>query len=173
MPADPLAESPQAVWYVRPRSGGQYGPASADVLRSWIGEGRVAGDSLVWREGWPQWQLASEVLPQCRIGGGGLAFGGQEQSFADAGGAGGGLDLGIGTADPVSRSTGRVAPRRKSNGLTAAVVVLLAIIAIVLAIVFAFVIMRPTDSGSDVEENSGSGSYSSTRREPATLARVC
>ncbi len=62
--ADPLAEDPQAVWYVRPRSGGQYGPAVADILRDWIREGRVAGDSYVWREGWTDWRPASSVFPQ-------------------------------------------------------------------------------------------------------------
>lgn len=60
---DPIDEAPSAVWYVRPPSGGQYGPARGDILRKWIAEGRVTGDSHVWREGWPDWRLASEVLP--------------------------------------------------------------------------------------------------------------
>lgn len=62
--SDPLSEDPQAVWYVRPRSGGQYGPAVAEILRDWIREGRVAGDSYVWREGWADWRSASSVFPQ-------------------------------------------------------------------------------------------------------------
>jgi hypothetical protein len=61
---DPIAESPHAVWYVRPRSGGQYGPAAGEIMREWISEGRVAGDSLVWCEGWPDWRAASSVFPQ-------------------------------------------------------------------------------------------------------------
>lgn len=60
--ADPITAAPQAVWYIRPRSGGQYGPATGDMLRQWITEHRVAADSLVWREGWPQWQTASDVF---------------------------------------------------------------------------------------------------------------
>jgi hypothetical protein len=61
---DPLAEAPQAVWYVRPATGGQYGPAAADVMQQWLDEGRVAADSLVWREGWPDWRLAATTFPK-------------------------------------------------------------------------------------------------------------
>ncbi|MBW3600551.1 MAG: DUF4339 domain-containing protein [Planctomycetes bacterium] len=60
---DPIAESPHAVWYVRPPAGGQYGPAAGDVMRKWLGEGRVSADSLVWREGWPDWRKAARVFP--------------------------------------------------------------------------------------------------------------
>lgn len=60
--ADPLAEAPQAMWYVRPPSGGQFGPATVDVMRRWIVEGRITEDSLVWREGWTKWQTAQIVL---------------------------------------------------------------------------------------------------------------
>ncbi len=60
---DPLIGPPNVVWYVRPASGGQYGPAAPDVLRAWIAEGRVGPDALVWREGWREWQAAGEVLP--------------------------------------------------------------------------------------------------------------
>ena len=60
---DPIDEAPHAVWYVRPPSGGQFGPASADVMRSWITEGRVTADSLVWREGWPEWKQAGPLFP--------------------------------------------------------------------------------------------------------------
>jgi len=61
-PGDPIDEAPQAVWYVRPKTGGQYGPAPGDVFRRWLEEGRVGSDSLVWREGWPEWKLASETF---------------------------------------------------------------------------------------------------------------
>ncbi len=57
-----LLDDPTAVWYVRPPSGGQYGPATGDVLRSWITEARVTPTSLVWRDGWPQWRSASDAL---------------------------------------------------------------------------------------------------------------
>ncbi len=34
------------------------------MLRQWIVEGRVAADSLVWREGWPQWLPAGTVFAE-------------------------------------------------------------------------------------------------------------
>ena len=61
---DPLAEAPDAVWYVRPPSGGQFGPAAGSVMKDWLQEGRISGDSLVWREGWRDWQEAMSVFPQ-------------------------------------------------------------------------------------------------------------
>jgi hypothetical protein len=63
-PVDPLDEVPTAVWYVRPPSGGQFGPATRDVMRSWLAEGRVSADSLVWREGWRDWSSAADIFPQ-------------------------------------------------------------------------------------------------------------
>jgi len=62
---DPIAEAPHLHWYVLPPgSMTKFGPAPGDMMRSWISEGRVAGESLVWREGWPQWRLASTVFSQ-------------------------------------------------------------------------------------------------------------
>ena len=33
-------------------------------MRAWLAEGRVSTDTLVWREGWRDWQLAADVFPQ-------------------------------------------------------------------------------------------------------------
>ncbi len=63
-PSDPFAAAPDAVWYVRPPAGGQFGPAPTDAMQEWVEEGRVTPDSLVWCEGWPDWRRADEVLPQ-------------------------------------------------------------------------------------------------------------
>ncbi|MGA2033955.1 MAG: DUF4339 domain-containing protein [Thermoguttaceae bacterium] len=63
---DPLNEAPQMIWYVRPPSGGQFGPAPGDLMRTWLAEGRVSADSLVWREGWRDWQEAGTIFPQLR-----------------------------------------------------------------------------------------------------------
>lgn len=57
-------DEPDATWYVRPPSGGQYGPASSEVLKQWVAEGRVAATALLWRDGWPQWRDAENVLPE-------------------------------------------------------------------------------------------------------------
>ncbi|NND96355.1 MAG: DUF4339 domain-containing protein [Pirellulaceae bacterium] len=61
---DFLTHDSDATWYVRPPTGGQYGPANGDILRSWISEGRVAATALLWRDGWPQWRTASDALPE-------------------------------------------------------------------------------------------------------------
>jgi hypothetical protein len=74
--SDPLAEAPNAVWYIRPPSGGQFGPASRDVMKAWIAEGRVAPDALVWREGWRDWREAGAVFPH--LGGGDFVPGMQD-----------------------------------------------------------------------------------------------
>ena len=60
---NPLSD-PGGVWYVRPADGGQFGPASSDIMRTWLTEGRVAAGSLVWREGWPSWRQANAVFRQ-------------------------------------------------------------------------------------------------------------
>jgi hypothetical protein len=62
--ADPLVAAGDVVWYVRPSAGGQFGPAAADVMRTWLGEERIAPDTLVWREGWPDWREAGQVFPR-------------------------------------------------------------------------------------------------------------
>jgi hypothetical protein len=61
---DPFLAAPDARWYVSPPGGGQFGPAHANLMKTWIAEGRVTADSLVWREGWDDWVEASTVLPQ-------------------------------------------------------------------------------------------------------------
>ncbi|MCC6511592.1 MAG: DUF4339 domain-containing protein [Pirellulaceae bacterium] len=59
-----IAEAAQAVWYVRPPSGGQYGPADGQVFYQWILDNRVSPDSLVWRDGWAQWMIAGEAFEE-------------------------------------------------------------------------------------------------------------
>jgi hypothetical protein len=54
--------TPPIAWYVRPASGGQFGPATVDVFREWIADGRVAADSWVWRTGWADWKAGGEAL---------------------------------------------------------------------------------------------------------------
>jgi hypothetical protein len=49
-------------WYVRPRGGGRYGPASGAMLLEWLAEGRVTPDCLVWRLGWNSWRTAGQAF---------------------------------------------------------------------------------------------------------------
>jgi hypothetical protein len=39
-------------------------------MRKWIAEGRVSSDSLVWREGWADWQSAGQLFPNLAAVGG-------------------------------------------------------------------------------------------------------
>lgn len=59
-----LRDDPEAAWYVRPDSGGQFGPAAPSTLAEWMKQGRVATTSLVWRDGWAQWRTAGEAFPE-------------------------------------------------------------------------------------------------------------
>ncbi len=60
---NPLDGSSDSVWYVRPPSGGQFGPASPELMQQWIDEGRVTSDSYVWCEGWENWEIAGTRFP--------------------------------------------------------------------------------------------------------------
>ncbi|WP_404310191.1 DUF4339 domain-containing protein [Neorhodopirellula lusitana] len=53
---------PTATWYVRPPTGGQYGPADGPTMEQWMKEGRIAQNAMVWRDGWKDWREASETL---------------------------------------------------------------------------------------------------------------
>ncbi|MCY2984659.1 MAG: DUF4339 domain-containing protein [Planctomycetota bacterium] len=59
-----LSEAYDAKWFVRPPSGGQFGPAPSRLLMAWVTESRVTADSYLWREGFSDWQLASELVPE-------------------------------------------------------------------------------------------------------------
>lgn len=61
-PPRALQTSTDSKWYVRPPSGGQYGPATSVTMRQWLGENRVGRDALVWCEGWPEWLIAENVF---------------------------------------------------------------------------------------------------------------
>jgi hypothetical protein len=59
-----IEAAPNAQWFVRPPSGGQYGPADGDLLVQWCRENRVTIESLIWREGQSQWVTAGQLLPE-------------------------------------------------------------------------------------------------------------
>jgi GYF domain 2 len=63
MPAA-LSEASDAKWFVRPPSGGQFGPAPSQLLMAWITESRVTAESYLWREGFAEWQTAGELVPE-------------------------------------------------------------------------------------------------------------
>ncbi|MGD0897258.1 MAG: GYF domain-containing protein, partial [Thermoguttaceae bacterium] len=40
--------------------------AAGTLMQGWLAEGRLSADSLVWREGWRDWQEAGSVFPQLK-----------------------------------------------------------------------------------------------------------
>ena len=131
---DPIAEAPAARWYVQSTTGGRYGPAPGDMMRTWLAEGRVAADSLVWREGWAQWQTASTVFPQL----------GQPQ-----GGGKSGPQLPIDWSGEIAAPkesaiavSGKLKVSRRSNRMVATVIALLVVVVLLLAIAFVIIMTR-------------------------------
>ncbi len=120
-------KAPNAVWYVRPPSGGQFGPARGDVMRKWIGEGRVSADSLVWRDGWADWKTASVVFPSLAP-----ATPLLEKAVAVPGASA--SSMATASASRALRA------KKRSNGFAIGMVVTLGLVALVLLAVFIFVL---------------------------------
>lgn len=123
---DAIAQSPDKIWYVRPKSGGQFGPAAGNVMRDWLADGRVSADSLVWQEGWRDWEEAGKVFPQLR---------GNQTGFLDT---------------PTTKPAHHVAPhgrrthtRRHTDGTRLTIVLLLGIAVFLLIATFLWVLFRP------------------------------
>ena len=152
---DPIAQAPNSIWYVRPPSGGQYGPARGDIMRKWVGEGRVSGDSLVWREGFPEWKTAGQLFPTL---------------------AGVGVPATVGPPPPpaetaeipkVSRAGRKLnayeAHKSKGNGMAIAILILLGIVCVALVIGLA-VVLSQGNNGSGKEAPKKSAAITSPKR---------
>jgi hypothetical protein len=122
---DPIAEAPNAIWYVRPTAGGQYGPARGDVMRKWLTEGRVTNDSLVWREGWPDWRGAAKIFPD--LGKTGASSGEALPLVSE------------GTRRPI-----RPASRKATTAQGVGIVIALAVVCIGLFVALIYVLMNST-----------------------------
>lgn len=61
---NPILEDQTVVWYIQVPGGPQYGPATGQVVHTWILEHRISGNMLVWREGWANWLEAKQVFPE-------------------------------------------------------------------------------------------------------------
>lgn len=139
---EPLRD-PRLVWYVRSRDNQQYGPATGDVMASWINERRIGPQTLVWREDWPAWQEAGRVFPELgRVFSGvdALAnFGGEKapSAFASLAEAAQNSDAARRFADDESRALRRRKRATKTffaiAGLIALILVLLGALIFVLA----------------------------------------
>jgi hypothetical protein len=163
--ADAIDEAPSAVWYVRPATGGQFGPASGEIMRSWINEGRVGASSLVWRAGWPEWRSAVVTFPQLgpimtpgiAIPGAAIIVGGGNGSAT----TGASLPLGqaiqslpadtaaVRTSVPETPAALPMAAaprrRRKGNDISVIASIVLILVSIILVIVLILVFMRQNE----------------------------
>ncbi len=142
-----LDEEPDATWYVRPPSGGQYGPASTVELQEWITQGRVAASALLWRDGWPQWRDASDALPEMSASLPGVTgAGGPEMTSTVTPGiqlkAVGKETAGAHSAVPLSGSTGIGAERRSRTMRRISMISILVAIAATLIGVLFYVVNR-------------------------------
>jgi len=131
---DPIAEAPAAIWYVRPPTGGQYGPARGDVMRKWLSEGRVSSDSLVWREGWTDWQNAGKLFPSLNQAG--TNSGTAAPSPAES------TTVPLATRSSQRAATRYESKKQDSNALAIAILVGLGVLCLILVVVLAFVIVR-------------------------------
>ena len=62
---EPPTNEPSALeqlFFVRPPSGGEYGPAAKEVIETWIQQKRVTAETLVCMLGSSQWKKAREVF---------------------------------------------------------------------------------------------------------------
>ena len=60
--ADCLAEKPQVKWYVRPADGGEFGPASGEMIQVWANEKRIDHRTNLRRDDWLHWQSAASIF---------------------------------------------------------------------------------------------------------------
>jgi hypothetical protein len=169
---DPIAEAPGALWYVRPATGGQFGPASADIMRCWVNEGRVGASSLVWRAGWPEWRSAAATFPQLGLSEAppGIAFpqpaapsiedvssrangpapplplGQLVDTLAEPPGITPGSSIAVPAAAPGTRK------RRRNNDVSLLVSVILIVVSIILVIILILVWRRQNDPGENEKQ---------------------
>tara|TARA_Y100001968_G_scaffold91191_3_gene82036 strand:+ start:131 stop:850 length:720 start_codon:yes stop_codon:yes gene_type:complete len=61
---DCVSERPDLKWFVRPPSGGEFGPASGEVLTSWVSERRIDKHTELRRHDWIHWQPASVIFTE-------------------------------------------------------------------------------------------------------------
>lgn len=134
MGADPISQAPNSIWYVRPPSGGQYGPARGDIMRKWVSEGRVSGDSLVWREGFPEWKSAGQLFPSLAgVGTAATPAAGPPPPPAETAEV-------PKVARPTRKLSAYEAKKNQGNGMAIAILVVLGVICVALVIGLALVL---------------------------------
>lgn len=147
MGVDPISQAPSSIWYVRPPSGGQYGPARGDIMRKWVSEGRVSGDSLVWREGFPEWQTAGQLFPSLAGVGAPVAAAGPPPVPAEAA-----------EVPKVTRAVRKLnayeARKSQGNGMAIAILIVLGVICVALVVGLAVVLSQGNNGSKDAPKKS-------------------
>ena len=127
-------------------------------MRGWLQEGRISADSLVWREGWRNWQEAIGVFPQLR---------GDDLALLNAVIANPMPAVGSPIAAAVHH---RPTPRQRSKATQIGVVVLLAVVVLVLLGVFLFVLLN--NGTTETPNNGPKGPATENKRSaPAATKR--
>jgi hypothetical protein len=93
-------------------------------MRTWLSEGRVSADSLIWREGWREWQEAGSVFPKLR---------GNQLDFLEAG------PLPSVAAAPVAHVH---RPKKQSDGNQLTLLIVLSMAVVILLLVFLYVLFH-------------------------------
>lgn len=111
-------------------------------MRKWLADGRVSGDSIVWREGFRDWKNASELFP----------------SLMAAAPVAPPPPPPSEPATPAAPKSSRIqsryeARRSQGNGMAIVVLVLLAVICVALVIGLVVVVMNTLPNNSEVEKN--------------------
>jgi hypothetical protein len=104
-------------------------------MRKWVAEGRVSGDSLVWREGFPEWKTAGQLFPSLAGVGAPAPAAGPPPPPAD-----------VAPIPTVTKTTRKLsayeARKNQGNGMGIAILVVLGIICVALVIGLAFVLSQ-------------------------------
>ena len=129
------------MWYVRPPSGGQYGPAKGDVMRKWIAEGRVSSDSLVWREGWSDWRDAGTLFASLATPTASPAVVAAKTPGVLPGVAGP-IAAVVAASSPRSATDRKPAARKRGNEMAVAALVCLVLVCVILVTVLVIVLSQ-------------------------------
>jgi hypothetical protein len=164
--ADPIAEAPSAVWYVRTNAGGQFCPARGEMMRQWLDERRVGPDYLVWREGWPEWKRASAVFAKLATTGA-ILPGGPSGPVAPAPAADDWVEAII-ESQSHPATVHRVRPKRPQyNNLLMAISFAVVVLGAILVVVVIIAATRKTGDDNSPPGNTSSSSTSTTFVRPS------
>ena len=122
-------------------------------MQSWVAEGRVGPDCLVWREGWRDWQEAPAVFAELRVGEG-------EPGLVT-----------VPSAGTASEKATAGAPRRPSRQRSTALNVALITLLVLIVIILFGVLMWVITGGAEALGRGSSGAVAPAATAGTTTAR--